>query len=71
MGHDRYAVVKVGGADPEVFWVVWEDSQLPNESFMKTSQNLTESELRTELAKMERTESEINSLIKKARENPR
>jgi SOS response regulatory protein OraA/RecX len=38
---------------------------------MKTTQNLTESEVRTELAKMGRTESEINSLIKNARENPR
>ena len=71
MGYDHYAVVKVRGADPEVFWIVWIDFQLPNKSFMKTSQNLTESEVRTELAKMGHTESETNSLIKNARENPR
>ncbi len=71
MGYDRYAVVKVKGADPEVFWIIWIDSQLPKGSFMKTSQNLSESEVRTEFAKMGRTEVEINSLIKQARENPR
>ncbi len=71
MGYDRYAVIKVRGADPEVFWIVWVDSQLPKDSFMKTSQKLTESEVRTELAKRGRTESEVNSLIKNARENPR
>ena len=69
MGYDRYAVVKVAGADPEVFWIVWVDSQLPKDNFMATSQNLTESDVRTELAKMGHTDSEINSLIKNAREN--
>ncbi len=38
---------------------------------MKTSQNLTESEVLAELKKLGHTEAEINSLIKRARENPR
>lgn len=67
--YDRYAVVKVKGADPELFWIVWMDSQLPQGSFMKTSQNLTGKEVRTELKKMGRTEAEINSLIEQARQN--
>ena len=71
MGYDRYAVAKVAGADPEVFWIVWEDAQMPKGSFMKTSQNLTEGEVRTELGKMGCTKPEINSLIEQARENPR
>ncbi len=71
MAYDRYGVVKVKGADPEVFWIIWVDSALPKGSFMKTTQDLTEGELRTELAKMGRTEAEINSLIQQARKNPR
>lgn len=71
MGYDRYAVVKVKGADPELFWIVWIDSQLPQDSFVKTSQNLTGREVRAELKNMGRTEAEINSLIEQARENPR
>jgi len=67
----RYAVVKVKGADPELFWIVWIDSQLPQGSSMKTSQNLTGREVRAELKKMGRTEAEINSLIEHARQNPR
>jgi len=71
MEYDRYAVVKIRGKDPEVFWIVWLDSQLPPKGFMKTSQDMSEAELRAELAKMGRTEVEIDSLIQQARENPR
>lgn len=71
MGYDRYAVVKVAGAEPEVFWVIWFDSKMPATSFMETSQNLTEGEVRSELAKMGRAESEIDSLVRQAREDPK
>ena len=69
MAYDRYEVIKVKCTNPEVFWIVWVDSALPTGSFMNTSQNLTESEVRRESAKQGRTEAEINSLIQRAREN--
>lgn len=71
MSYDRYEIVKVRGSDPEAFWIIWVDSGLPKGSFMKTSQNLTESELRAELKDMDRTKPEIDSLIQSARKNPR
>ena len=43
---------------------------LPRGSFMKTSGNLSENELHSELATMGRTESEINYLIQREREYP-
>ena len=69
MEYDRYAVVKVKGADPEVFWIIWTNSQEHSNFIWKTSQNLTESEVRAELKAMGQPESEISSLIKRAREN--
>ena len=71
MGLDQYAVIKVRGVEPEVFWIVWMDSELPINSFIKTSQNLTEEEVRAELKKMAINETGIDALIKRARENPR
>jgi hypothetical protein len=71
MGFDQYAVIKVRGVEPEVFWIVWMDSELPINSFIKTSQNLTEAEVRAELERMSINESGIDALIKRARENPR
>jgi hypothetical protein len=71
VGYDVFGVIQVEGADPEVFWIIWIDPQLRRGSFMKTSQNLTESEVLTELKKIGRTEAEIDSLIKRAREKPR
>jgi hypothetical protein len=71
MSLDQFAVIKVRGAEPEVFWIVWMDSQLPVNSFIKTSQNLTEHEVRAELAGMSINETGIDALIKRARENPR
>jgi SOS response regulatory protein OraA/RecX len=47
------------------------DSELPINTFIKTSQNLTEDEVRAELKKMAINETGIDALIKRARENPR
>ena len=52
MGFDQYAVIKVRDVEPEVFWIVWMDSELPINSFIKTAQNLTEAEVRAELERM-------------------
>jgi hypothetical protein len=71
MAYDQYAVIKVRDVEPEVFWIVWMDSELPINSFIKTSQNLTEEEVRAELKKMAINETGIDALIKRARENPR
>ena len=66
VGYDLFSVIKVKGADPEVFWIIWIDSQHPAGRFMKTSQNLTEAEVLKELKENGRTEAEIDSLIKRA-----
>jgi hypothetical protein len=71
MSLDQYAVIKVRGVEPEVFWIVWMDSQLPINSFIKTSQNLTEDDVRAELAEMGINKTGIDALIKRARETPR
>ena len=71
VGYDLFSVIKVKGADPELFWIIWIDSQNPGGRFMKTSQNLTETGVLTELKENGHTEAEIDSLIKRARENPR
>jgi hypothetical protein len=71
VGYDVFGVIQVKRADPELFWILWIDSQLQAGSSMKTSQNLTESEVRTELKENGRTEAEIDSLIRRARESPR
>jgi len=71
VGYDVFGVIQVEGADSEVFWIIWIDPQLRGGSLLKTSQNLTESEVLTELREIGRTEVEIVSLIKRAREKPR
>jgi hypothetical protein len=35
MGFDQGAVIKVRDVEPEVFWIVWIDSELPINSFIK------------------------------------
>jgi hypothetical protein len=51
--------------------VFFTNSHHPKPNFLwTTSRDLTEGELRDELAKMGLTEPRINSLIKRARENP-
>jgi hypothetical protein len=71
MGADKCSVVKVRGVDPEVFWVIWLDAQSPKGSFARTSQNLTEGQVRAELKVMGHNDSDIDRLIKEAREEPK
>jgi len=70
MEYDRYGVIKVKDSDPEKFLIAWLDSRLPKGSFMKTTDALTEEQLRSELQKMGRTKAEADSLIERARANP-
>jgi len=64
---------KVKGAGPERFLIAFVNSELSLTSsyIMTTAESLSESEVRTELAKMGRTEVEIDSVIQEARKNPR
>jgi len=70
MEYDRYAVIKVKGANPEVFWIIWANSQEHSNFIWKTSQDLAESGVRSELKAMRLAESEIDSLIRRSRERP-
>jgi hypothetical protein len=71
MADSRYRVVKVKGVQPETFWIVWEDSALPKGSMFNTSSNLTETEVRAELAKCGLIAADIDSLIESARRDPK
>jgi hypothetical protein len=70
MEYDHYAVLKIIGSQPEAFCIAFVSPGLPPGSFMKTSGDLTEKTLRSELEKMGRTKAESDSLIQKARDNP-
>ena len=70
MASDRYAVLKIKGSDPEVFWIAFMTTEGRNGHFMKTSDDLTESELRAELQMMGLTKAEIDSRIQQARQHP-
>ena len=71
MAFDRYDLIKVKGAKPEAFWIVWVDSALPKDSFIQTSQNLSEADVRKELSGRGLTETDISSLIARARAKSR
>jgi hypothetical protein len=70
---DSYGVVKIAGTKPEVFWIIWANPSPPKPRglFMRTSDNFSEVQLRTELGKMGLGEARIYELIEKARANPR
>ena len=71
MVSEGYKVRRVKGAKTELFVIVAVNSQLPQDSLIVTSDGLNESELRSRLAKdFGRPESEFDSLIQEARENP-
>ena len=55
MAYDGYGGLKVK-AEPEVFWIAWLDSLLPNGSFMKRSDDLKENDPRAKLANMQHTQ---------------
>ena len=73
MEFDSYAVIKVKGAEPEVFCIIWANPKQPKPKgfVFRTSDNMTESKARGELAKMGLSQAKIDSLIQQARENPR
>jgi hypothetical protein len=70
MPNERWGVAKVRGVEPERFFIFLMDLEGRKGPFMKSSDFLLEAELRTELASKGSTESDINSLIERARGNP-
>jgi hypothetical protein len=66
----RYAVVMVAGSSPPMFYVAFEITGAPRSSLMKTTDFMSEADMRAELQSRGFTQTEIGSLIKKARENP-
>lgn len=71
MAFEGYKVRRVKGKKTETFVIVAINPQLPKDSFMVMSDHLTESELRSRLAKdFGRPESECDSAIQDARDNP-
>ena len=66
----QYAVIKVAGSDPEKFIFAFKTQDLPAGAFMRTSEPMIESVLRTELSNMGRSELEIDSIIQQARNDP-
>lgn len=70
MAYNRYVVIKVEASDPETFLIAWLDLQVTNGSIVKTSENASENEVRAGLKERGLPETEIDSLIRHARENP-
>jgi len=68
--YNRYVVIKVEESDPETFLIAWLDRQVTNGSVVKTSENSSENEVRAGLKERGLPETEIDSLIRQARENP-
>ena len=70
---DSWGVLKVAGTNPEIFWIFLLNPKPPKPPglFMRTSANLSETELRIGLGKMGLGEGRIELLIEKARANPR
>ncbi len=71
MTADRYAVVKVKGVEPETFWITREDSALPKGAIFNTTQNLAEDAVRAALSNRGFAKADIDSLIEKARQDPK
>jgi hypothetical protein len=70
VGHIRYVVIKIESSHPETFLIAWLDSQVKNGSVVKTSENFSETEVRAGLKVRGLLETEIDSLIRRAREYP-
>ena len=66
MEYEHFAAVKIKDREPDTFLVLMADS----DSSWTMSQQMTESELRAHLTRARYTETEINTLIEKARANP-
>ena len=71
MPNDKLGVAKVKGIEPEQFFIFLMNTEGSKGPFMRTSDFLSEDELRSDLESNGSTEAEINSLIERARANPR
>jgi hypothetical protein len=69
MAYDKLAVVSIQGTEGERFIIVLLDSTFPKVNFMQSSNPLPESELRAELENRGLENHEIESRIRRAREN--
>jgi hypothetical protein len=67
---DRFAVVRIRDIDPEVFLVLLGKPRHSTGFLWTSSLELTEPELRDELARLGKSIDETDALIKKARDNP-
>jgi hypothetical protein len=68
--YDRVTVVKIKDLDPEVFLILSGKRRHSTGFLWTASLELTESELRDELARLGKSIDETDALIKKARDNP-
>jgi hypothetical protein len=71
MPNDKLGVAKVKGIEPEQFFIFLMNTEGSKGPFMRTSDFLSEDELRSDLESNGSTEAEINSPIERARANPR
>jgi hypothetical protein len=70
MPNERWGVAKVNGIDPEQFFIFLMNTGGSKGPFMRSSDFLSEEELRSELSSKGSTEADTNSLIERARGNP-
>ena len=71
MPNKKLGVAKVKGIEPEQFFIFLMNTEGSKGPFLRTSDFLSEDELRSDLESSGSTEAEINSLIERARANPR
>jgi hypothetical protein len=70
MPFENWGVAKVKGVEPEHFFIFLINSQGFKGPFMRTSDFLSEDELRADLKVRGNTDEEIVALIERARANP-
>ena len=70
MPDEKWGVAKVKGVDPEHFFIFLITPQGFKGPFMRTSDFLSEGELRSDLKSRGSTDAEIENLIERARANP-
>jgi len=70
MLNDNWGVAKVKGVEPEHFFIFLISPQGFKGPFMRTSDFLSEDELRSDLKSRGSTEAEIENLIERPRSNP-
>ncbi len=70
MPNEEWGVAKVKGIEPEQFFIFLMNMEGSKGPFMRTSDFLSEEELRSDLAGRGSTEVEIDSFVGRARANP-